>query len=92
MFVFPDGFDETSETVKVACCEEALWLMRRSDEYPAALTNGLSQASAGSLSATFDKSFVAPLVADRIIQPLTEIGLNYIGGSGNTLLTQPLSL
>lgn len=49
--------------VIVAVCEEALFLLKVDPtETPSALYLGISQANAGSASASFDKTFVAPLV------------------------------
>jgi len=92
LFVFPNDFDSANETVKVAVCEQALWLLRRTDEYPPALTQGLSQAAAGSLSATFDKSFIAPLVYAEVVNLLKSINVDFVGGNENKIESRPLGL
>ena len=70
-FVFSDAAysidDEDAVTwhdrVIAAVCEEALWLLSRDPaQLPDALFQGVSSASAGSVSATFDKSFVLPWI------------------------------
>ncbi|GHT43392.1 hypothetical protein FACS189443_7020 [Planctomycetales bacterium] len=90
MFIFPANFDFDNDTVRISTCEQALWLMRRTDAYPELLTMGLSQASAGPLSVTFDKSFVAPLIADLIIPMLGEMGGDYIAGTENVIKCSPV--
>ncbi len=62
--------DPTTETIVwepricAAVCEEALWLLDHDpSELPSALFQGVVSASAGAVSATFDRSFVLPWIA-----------------------------
>ena len=65
-FVFQADVDiSNDDRIRIAVCEQALYLMRRSDEYPEALTKGIVSASAGTVSATFSKDFVAPLISEE---------------------------
>ena len=65
-FVFPsDVALDRDNRVRVAVCEQALWLMRRTDQYPEALTKGIVNAAIGGASATFSKDFVAPLICEE---------------------------
>jgi len=58
---------DDDDRIRMAVCEQALWLMRRPDQYPEVLTKGISNASVGggAASATFSKDFVAPLICDE---------------------------
>ena len=67
-----DIYDD--DRIRVAVCEQALWLMRRADVYPEALTKGIASASAGVMSATFSKDFVAPLICEEAKLAVAEIG------------------
>lgn len=72
--------------LKKAVCELTLHLMQRDPTKELALlTKGLSRASAGPLSATFDKRFVATLVPDHVKQLVGDLG-EFIGGSGMATL------
>ena len=74
-FVFYANVDvDNDDRIRIAVCEQALWLMRRIDEYPEALTKGIASASAGAISATFSKDFVAPLICEEAKLALAEIG------------------
>jgi len=73
-FVFNDGAfvvsDESeviwNERIIAGICEEALWLLGKDpNDIPSSLFNGISSASAGSVSATFDKSFVRPWICEQ---------------------------
>ena len=65
-FVFQADVDlNNDDRVRIAVCEQALYLMRRTDEYPEALTKGIVSASVGTVSATFSKEFVAPLIGEE---------------------------
>jgi hypothetical protein len=61
------------DRVRAAVCEQALWLMRRKEEYPEVLTNGIVSASVGAVSATFSKDFVAPLIGEMTKMTLAKI-------------------
>ena len=63
------------DRVRFAVCEQALWLMRRTDIYPEALTKGIANASVGQVSATFSKNFVAPLICEEAKIAVSEIGI-----------------
>ena len=56
---------DDDDRIRVATCEQALWLMRRTDQYPDVLTKGIVSAAAGSVNATFSKDFVAPLICEE---------------------------
>jgi len=74
-FVFHANVDVSNDDrIRVAVCEQALWLMRRTDNYPEALTKGIASASAGAISATFSKDFVAPLICEEAKLAVAEIG------------------
>jgi hypothetical protein len=64
-FVFHVDTDN-DDRIRMAICEQALWLMRRTDQYPDALTKGIANASIGGASATFSKDFVAPLICEEV--------------------------
>jgi len=65
---------DNDDRIRRATCEQALWLMRRTDQYPDVLTKGIVSASAGSISATFSKDFVAPLICEEAKLAVAEIG------------------
>lgn len=80
---------EEDERVRRAVCEQALWLMRREDEYPDALTKGIASASVGgAVSATFSKDFVAPLICEEAQLAVGEAG-SFIGKMAR-IQTMPL--
>jgi len=81
-FVFHANVEvDNDDRIRVAVCEQALYLMRRTDEYPEVLTKGIVSASAGPMSATFSKDFVAPLICEEAKLALAEIG-NFVGKLG----------
>lgn len=74
-----DGTTETLEDcatqIKVAIAEQALWLLKVDPtEYPEILTLGIQSGSAGSVSGTFSKEFIAPLVCPLAKQIIGELG------------------
>jgi hypothetical protein len=74
-FVFSADVDmENDERIRVAICEQALWLMRRTDQYPDVLTKGIVSAAIGGASATFSKDFVAPLICEEAKLAIGEAG------------------
>jgi hypothetical protein len=74
-FVFQADVDiNDDDRIRIAVCEQALYLMRRTDAYPEALTKGIVSASIGGASATFSKDFVAPLISEEAKLALSEIG------------------
>ena len=76
-FVFHDGVDiNKDERVRIATCEQALWLMRRTDQYPEVLTQGIVSAAVGggAASATFSKDFVAPLICEEAKLAVSAVG------------------
>jgi len=88
-FIWQTGVDiYNDDRVRLAVCEQALWLMRRNDIYPEALTKGIAQASVGQVSATFSKEFVAPLICEEAILAVSEIGC-FIGKMAR-IQTMPL--
>lgn len=82
-FVFDDGaYTETEENgvvwddrIVAAVCEEALWLLQHDpNDIPTALFNGISSASAGSVSASFDKEFICPWICEQAKILVGELG------------------
>jgi hypothetical protein len=76
------------DRIRIAVCEQALYLMRRTDVYPEALTKGIVSASAGTMSATFSKDFVAPLVCEEAKLAIGEAG--YFAKDVAVVTTMPL--
>jgi hypothetical protein len=90
-FVFRTDVEiEDNDRIRAATCEQALWLMRRTDVYPEALTKGIVTASVGAVSATFSKDFVAPLICEEAKLVIGELG-NFIGSLA-IITTMPLGL
>ena len=90
-FVFQTNVDiYDDDRIRMAVCEQALWLMRRPDVYPEILTKGIASGSVGggAASATFSKDFVAPLICEEAKVLVTEIG-QFVHGMG-TVKTMPL--
>jgi len=88
-FVFRDGIEiDNDDRVRIAVCEQALWLMRRTDLYPETLTQGIVSASVGAMSATFSKDFVAPLICEEAKLVIGEMG--HFIGSMAIITTKPL--
>jgi len=79
-----------NDQVRIAVCEQALWLMWRPDKYPELLTKGLSSASVGNgaVSASFSKEFIAPLICDEAKTVVNGIG-DFIGKIAR-ITTRPL--
>jgi hypothetical protein len=74
-FVFQANVDiDNDDRIRVAVCEQALWLMRRTDQYPDALTKGIVSAAIGGASATFSKDFIAPLICNEAKLAIGEAG------------------
>lgn len=97
-FVFYDGaYEEISggeivwdERVGAAICEEAAWLLDHDPaSIPEALFNGISSASAGSVSATFDKSFVCPWICEQTKILVGDLG-TFIGADSDSLVKSTL--
>lgn len=64
-----------NERALAAVCEEALWLLKRDPtHFPELLGAGISQASASSLSATFDRKALAPLICDAAKNLIGRLG------------------
>ena len=88
-FVFQADVDiEDDDRIRIAVCEQALWLMRRSDQYPDALTKGIANAAIGGASATFSKDFVAPLICEEAKLAIGEAG--YFAKDVAAIKTMPL--
>jgi len=88
-FVFQTDVDiENDNRIRVAVCEQALWLMRRTDQYPDALTKGIANAAIGGASATFSKDFVAPLICEEAKLAIGEAG--YFAKDVAVVTTMPL--
>jgi len=88
-FVFHANVEvDNDDRIRVAVCEQALYLMRRTDEYPEVLTKGIVSASAGPMSATFSKDFVAPLICEEAKMAVAEIG-SFVRAMG-VVKTMPL--
>lgn len=74
-------------------CEEALWLLTRDpSEIPDALFNGVSSASAGNVSATFDKSFVIPWICPVARTIVGSLGTFIAGDDDSYVHSTPMSL
>ena len=74
-FAFPADVEiDNDDRIRIAVCEQALWLMRRTDHYPDALTKGIVNAAIGGASATFSKDFVAPLICEEAKLAIGEAG------------------
>jgi len=90
-FVWQSGIDVANDDrIRIAICEQALWLMRRPDVYPEVLTKGLASGSVGggAASATFSKEFIAPLICEEAKLAVGEIG-HFIGNMA-MITTTPL--
>jgi len=88
-FVFHADVDiDNDNRIRVAACEQALWLMRRTDQYPDVLTKGISNAAIGGASATFSKDFVAPLICEEAKLAIGEAG--YFAKDVAVVSTMPL--
>jgi len=88
-FVFHADVDiADDDRIRVAACEQALWLMRRTDQYPDVLTQGLANAAIGGASATFSKEFVAPLICEEAKLAIGEAG--YFAKDVAVVTTMPL--
>lgn len=100
-FVFNDSAYEITdgqivtwnERVVAAICEEAIWLLSHDpSEIPESLFKGISSASAGAVSATFDKSFVCPWICQIARILIGDLGA-YIGDdAGATVKTTLLAM
>lgn len=100
-FVFNDGAYVVSEESEITwddrivggVCEEALWLLQKDpNEIPTSLFNGISSASAGSVSATFDKSFVIPWICEQVKILIGDLGTFVADDSEARVETSLLSL
>lgn len=70
------------DRVIAAICEEAIWLLERDpSEIPEALLTGILSASAGSVSATFDKTHVVPWICPTAKILIGDLGA-FIGDGG----------
>jgi len=88
-FVFQADVDiDNDNRIRVAVCEQALWLMRRTDQYPDVLTKGIVNAAIGGASATFSKDFVAPLICEEAKLAIGEAG--YFAKDMAVVTTMPL--
>ena len=81
-FVFSENAFQTvdntviwNERIKAGICEEALWLLEHNpNDIPESLFKGISTANAGSVSATFDKSFICPWICDSVKMLIGDLG------------------
>ena len=88
-FVFRDDVDEEdNDCIRSAICEQALWLIRRPDAYPEVLTKGIVSASVGTMSTTFSKEYVAPLICEEAKLVIGKLG-SFIGNMA-IITTMPL--
>ena len=90
-FVFEAEVDiDNDDRIRVATCEQSLWLMRRADHYPDVLTKGIVSAGIGSgaASATFSKDFIAPLIGEEALYALGDAG--YLAKNMAFIKTMPL--
>lgn|GEM_PF-2830176 len=101
-FVFSDSAytidAETGEAywntrIIAAVSEEALWLLTRDpSQLPDALFKGIVSASAGSVSATFDKSFVLPWICPVAKTLIGDLGTLVDGEEDSWVKSKPLAL
>ena len=88
-FVFQANIEiDNDDRIRIAVCEQALWLMRRTDKYPDVLTKGIVNAAVGPVSTTFSKDFVAPLICEEAKLIVAEIG-TFVRNQG-VVKTMPL--
>lgn len=79
-----DGSIVWNERIVAAVCEEAMWLLSHDpSELPDALTKGIVSASAGAVSATFDKTFVTPWICTLTRILIGDLGV-FIGDEDGT--------
>ena len=79
------------ERIKAAICEEAIWLLEHDpSKIPEALFNGMSNASVGGVSVTFDMSFICPWICNASKTLIGDLG-TFLGDEGS-LQTTILSL
>ncbi|MDO4558527.1 MAG: hypothetical protein Q4C47_06150 [Planctomycetia bacterium] len=71
-----------------AVCEQAIWVLRQDPTtWPAALTQGLSEGTAGAVSGKFDREFILPLLSPVAVSLIGDLGtLN----GGTTITSTPL--
>ncbi len=63
------------DRVMAAVSEEALWILSKDPtSYPDLLALGISSGTVGPLSATFDKTFIAPLICDASVRLIGRLG------------------
>ena len=91
-YIWNDGAyteeDGWNEAVQYAVCEEAIWLLKVDPtDYPAILTKGLVSGSVGSVSGTFSKEMVAPLVCLAARSLIGELGTLLDDGFGTVRST-----
>lgn len=99
-FIFNDAayvvIDDTviwDDRINAAVCEEAIWLLEKDpNEIPASLFNGIVSASAGSVSATFDKSFIIPWICDIVKILIGDLGTFIVDNSEARVETSLLAL
>lgn len=81
------------DRIKGAICEEAIWLLAKDPaDVPSALFNGLSAASAGTVSATFDKSFVCPWICEAAKVLIGDLGIFLGNDSAGSFRTSLLAM
>ena len=70
-----NDLDDCVEPIKMAIAEQALWLLKVDPtNYPELLTLGLASGSVGSVSATFRRDFIAPLICAVAKQLIGDYG------------------
>ena len=77
-----------NERIKAAICEEAIWLLKHDPSaIPEALFNGMSNASVGGVSVTFDKSFICPWICNATKTLIGDLGF-FLGDEGSLQVSQ----
>lgn len=88
-----EGVTTWDDRVVAAVCEEAYWLLGHDpSEVPEALFNGLVSASAGTVSATFDRSFVRPWICEAAKTLIGDLGTFIDNDSTGSLRTSLLAM
>ena len=87
-----DGTIIWNDRIIAAICEESIWLLGHDpSEIPESLFKGISQAAAGSVSATFDKSFVCPWICHAAVLLVGDLGV-YLGDDDGSVKTTLLAM
>ena len=81
------------ERITSAICEQAIYLLSFDPgDIPESLFQGISQASAGSVSATFDKSFVRPWISETARILIGDLAFSALDSQSGTAVSQLIPL